>query len=511
MQFPSTVSKWSVFEVSLKGTETGNPYLDVELSGRFSQGNRVVTVPGFYDGDGTYKVRFMPDNEGAWRFETVSSDGALDGKTGDFSVGPADAGNHGPVRVAHRYHFAHEDGTPYFPLGTTCYAWTHQPLDEQEKTLETLRQTKFNKMRMCVFPKDYPYNHNEPLHDVYLPKANGEGQDCDRPNFEAFRHFENQVKALGDMGIQADIIIFHPYDRWGYCMMSEAQDFRYLKYLVARLAAHHNVWWSLANEYDFLIDVKPMQRWDRFFHIIEENDPYRHPKSIHNGDPDANYDHRKPWVDHVCIQNWDVKRTVEWRDDFGKPVVNDEPEYEGNLVQSWGSITAEELVHRFWITVMRGGYAGHGETYVQPDDRLWWAKGGVLHGESYKRIGFLLDLIKEDVTTGLTPLGATPFGFPWNRVSGAGDENVTYVYFGEHQPVIWSSGFPQEDGDYEIDIIDTWNMTVTPAKKVPAPVPHPTRHGSVVRGGVADAAFGVELPGKPYLAVRVRPRGRKSA
>ena len=28
-----------------------------------------------------------------------------------------------------------------------------------------------------------------------------------------------------------------------------------------------------------------------------------------------NFDHRKPWVDHVCIQNWNVKRTADWRDD----------------------------------------------------------------------------------------------------------------------------------------------------------------------------------------------------
>ena len=54
-------------------------------------------------------------------------------------------------------------------------------------------------------------------------------------------------------------------------------------------------------------------------------------------------------------------------------VINDEPEYEGNIWPSWGNITAQELTHRFWITVMRGGYAGHGETYADPDDLIWWA------------------------------------------------------------------------------------------------------------------------------------------
>ena len=33
----------------------------------------------------------------------------------------------GPVRVANKYHFAYEDGVPYYSVGTTCYVWPHQP------------------------------------------------------------------------------------------------------------------------------------------------------------------------------------------------------------------------------------------------------------------------------------------------------------------------------------------------------------------------------------------------
>jgi hypothetical protein len=198
-----------------------------------------------------------------------------------------------------------------------------------------------------------------------------------------------------------------------------------------------------------------------------------------------------------------VKRTQEWREAYGKPIVNDEPEYEGNIIQSWGNLTAQELVHRFWLTMTRGGYAGHGETYAHPEDLIWWAKGGALRGEAWKRIGFMRDLLEQDVKNGLEPLGKIG-DFPWTRVSGAGDGDFRLIYFGEHQPVVWSPGLPMDSDDYAVDIIDTWNMTVTPARKVKAPVTHPTRHGAIVRGGKPDAAFGVEMPGKPYLALRVR-------
>ncbi|MBM7047419.1 DUF5060 domain-containing protein [Rhizobium lusitanum] len=500
----ASVEKWGVFEAAFNGPSGGNPYLDVAFDAVFSQHSREIRVPGFYDGDGVYRVRFMPDNEGEWSFRTRSKTTELDGKTGSFVATKPSEGNHGPVRVRNKFHFAYADGKPFLSFGTTCYAWTHQPLDMQAQTLETLKKAHFNKIRMGVFPKDYPYNVNEPLYPCFEKGADG-NEDFDRPNPILFRHFEKQVAALCNLGIEADIIIFHPYDRWGYADMSAEQDFRYVAYLAARLAAYRNVWWALANEYDFLLDTKPMSQWDRYFHILEENDPYGHLKSIHNGEQTMNFDHRKPWVTHTCIQNWDVKRTQEWRDAYGKPVVNDEPEYEGNIIQSWGNLTAQELVHRFWITMTRGGYAGHGETYSHPEDLIWWAKGGELRGEAWKRIGFLRDLLEQDVVNGLEPMAGAG-EWPWTRVSGARDGDVSYIYLGEHQPVIWSTGLPKDGTGYDVDIIDTWEMTITPAKKVEAPIPHPTRHGAVVRGGKADAAFGVELPGKPYLALRIRKK-----
>jgi len=498
-----TVAQWDVFEASFNGPAGGNPFLDVELDAVFTQKSRDVRVPGFYDGEGVYRLRFMPDNPGEWHFVTRANVAELDGQRGTLTVTAPRPGCHGPVQVANRFHFAHADGTPYLPFGTTCYAWTHQPLEEQRKTLETLRNTRFNKLRMGVFPKDYPYNVNEALFDIYERDASG-AFDFDRPNPAAFRHFETQVRALGELGIQADIIIFHPYDRWGYCQMSAAQDYAYVAYLTARLGAYHNVWWSLANEYDFLLDTKPMPQWDRYFHIIEENDPYGHLRSIHNGDPDANYDHRKAWVSHVCIQNWDVKRTAEWRAAYGKPVVNDEPEYEGDIVMVWGNISAAELTHRFWTTLLRGGYAGHGETFSHPEDLLWWAKGGVLHGESWKRIGFLRDLLEESFVGGFEPIDPET-RYPWNRISGARDGDTTIIYFGEHQPVIWAAGLPQDERAYRVELIDTWNMTIEPATIVPAPENHPTRHGAMRRPRKPDAAFAVQLPGRPHLAIRIRP------
>jgi hypothetical protein len=238
-------------------------------------------------------------------------------------------------------------------------------------------------------PRTIPTTPTNRCIDVYHLRADGkyDSLDFDCPNYAAFQHLrDRQVAAvMAEMGIEADIIIFHPYDNWGYATMDEETDYRYLRYLIARLAAYRNVWWSLANEYDFMLENKPMERWDQFFQILLDEDPYNHLRSIHQAEPDRMYDHTKPGVTHVCIQHPQVRHVVEWRRTYGKPIVDDELEYEGNIIYPWGGISAEEEVHRFWLMVVNGGYAGHGETYVHPDDLLWWAKGGRLYGQSAAR------------------------------------------------------------------------------------------------------------------------------
>ena len=502
-----------MFELALSGSAAGNPYLDVQLGARFSCGDSVIDVSGFYDGAGCYKLRCMPTREGEWTYITSSNRAEVDGLRGGFTCIEPAAGNHGPVRVSNRHHFEYADGVPYYPFGTTCYAWAHQGEELEAQTLKTLAEKPFNKLRMCVFPKHYPFNRNEP--QLY-PFARDDQGEHDFTRFEPafFAHFERLLGRLQALGIEAEIILWHPYDRWGYAAMDEASDYRYLRYLIARLAAFRNLWWSLANEYDFMLAYKPMERWDSFFRILQEEDPYGSLRSIHNGDPQKNYDHSKAAVTHVCIQNWDVKRAVEWRQAYGKPVINDELEYEGDIPFPWGNISADEEVHRFWIMVVNGGYAGHGETYMHAQDILWWSKGGVLHGESWRGIGFLRRTIESLPPGGLTPLALIddhdlfPAAFTrwyWTRISGGMAGDTTLVYLGEHQMrqmPLWS-----RHGDYELEIIDTRAMTIGRASILPFD------HARMEKQTYSERAtptFYVELPVKPYLALRFTERSQPS-
>jgi hypothetical protein len=492
------VERWGIFEVILKGPSGGNPYIDVELSARFTKGDRTVSVFGFYDGGGEYRIRFMPEQEGEWRYLTRSNTAELDGKKGRFTVGKPSAGNHGPVGVRNTYHFGYADGTPYFPVGTTCYAWTHQAEDLQEQTLATLKVAPFNKLRMCVFPKWYAYNRTEP---ALYPFAGRRGAwDLTSFNPAFFRHLEKRVGQLRDLGIETDLILFHPYDggHWGFDRLESKVDDRYVRYVVARLSAHRNVWWSLANEYDFMKEKKESD-WDRLFGVVLRSDPHGHLRSIHNGT--RLYNHTRSWVTHASIQNGsavaDFGRAVLLRDPYRKPIVFDEVKYEGDIEQRWGNLSAEEMVHRFWQGAIAGTYAGHGETYRHEGDVLWWSKGGALRGQSPSRIAFLRKILEEGPPEGLEPIDK------WQDARTSGKKGEYYlVYFGKEKPREWKFELPaaglKEPMNLRVEVIDTWERTVTPVKGV-----FEARLEGRYRYTCAKTPV-VRMPGKPYLALRIR-------
>ncbi|MGA2173765.1 MAG: DUF5060 domain-containing protein [Verrucomicrobiota bacterium] len=500
-----SVEQWGVFELALNGPTNGNPFVDVNLSARFTQGDAAIEAGGFYDGEGVYRVRFMPERQGTWHYVTTSSAKELGGKSGELSVAPPSADNHGPVHVAHTFHFAYADGRPYRELGTTCYAWIHQNEDLQEQTLRTLASSPFNKVRMCVFPKRYDWNKNEP------PLYPFEGQpaslwDFTRLNPRFFQHLERRVLDLQKLGIEADVILFHPYDQghWGFDRMPAEADDRYLRYVVARLAAYRNVWWSLANEYDFMKKKKESD-FVRFGEMVSRDDPYHHLLSIHNGGKIFNQ--TLPWITHASIQNGsaveDAGRAVLYRDAYGKPVVFDEVKYEGNLPRRWGDLSAEELVFRFWEGTIAGTYVGHGETYLSPDDVIWWSKGGVLKGQSPARLAFLKTVLDEAPPEGIEPIDK------WQDPTYGGQASKFYlVYLGKQTPQSWEFQIPKaaQGGGmapaagmkFTAEVLDTWNMTLTPVEGV-FTLKKKDNFSFADKDGRPIA-----LPGRPYMAIRIK-------
>lgn len=85
----------------------------------------------------------------------------------------------------------------------------------------------------------------------------------------------------------------------------------------------------------------------------------------------------------------------------------------------------------------------------------------------------------------------------------AGQKGQYYlIYFGKDQPAEWPFVLP-DDGlrpgmRLAVDVVDTWDMTITPVKQT-FEVERISGYKFADKGKAA-----VSLPGKPYMALRIR-------
>lgn len=423
---------------------------------------------------------------------------------------------HGMVKAVGT-HFEYEDGTMFYPFGTTIYALAHQTPELVEETLNTLKDAPFNKVRMCVFPKHYQFNNNEPQFYPFEKREDGTW-DPEKPVKEYWDNLEYVIKRLDEMEIQCDLILFHSYDNWGFATMSQEDNLKYLEYCLKRLGDLDNVWWSLANEYDLLLSEITMEQWYEIEDFVAKHNPKGHLISNHNcfllwDASRENITHGSYQIKCLANVGRDVKK-------FNKPICVDECCYEGNIAANWGNLSGEEMTARFWQAIASGAYCTHGETFLDENDVLWWSKGGKLKGKSPARIKFLRDIV-ESLPAPLEPYQASffefldnlpdevkadfdsnPAGRSFNLAHGqqnhdddvimsvcdheyiarAKDESCLLKYYYQRCQAFDNVRLP-EGKKFKVEVIDTWEMKKTVAYES------------------AKGFAKVDLPSKPYMAV----------
>ncbi|MCZ8519530.1 MULTISPECIES: DUF5605 domain-containing protein [Paenibacillus] len=472
MTVESIVERWGLFELLLQAPEEGNPYVDVTLSASFSCGSEFGEVEGFYDGDGICRIRFMPQVEGTWTYRTQSSVPALDGLTGQFVCAAPSAGNRGPVRVRGEAHFAYADGTRFIPVGTVCSQWHLQSEARRQETLEALRHSPYNKVRMTVLPlaDEAPEGLPEPF------ERHTDGRlDGSRLCPEYFQTLEQRISELSALHIEAELVLLRP-DVFGAGERSREDEERYVRYCAARFGAYRSVWWSATEDTGGFAGRTPGD-WNRLLRLIAEQDGGRHLRSVRSRPGEADFG--SPWATHVSLETPDVKAASDYTRAYAKPVLIEGAGYEGNLDHPEASLTPEEMTSRLWEGAVRGGYVSCSEAYAEKDGDLLWSKhGGSFLGKSTARAAFLRQMLEE-----------LPEGMRYNsdRYDAATLEirGECYLqYFGPHRFAF--RGFELPEGRYTVDLIDTWQMTVEPLP------------------GDYEGRFRIDLPIKEYLALRIR-------
>ncbi len=481
------VKVWNIFELPLHADVSGcsNPYTEVTLRALVTGPQGEKHIEGFYDGGDCFILRYMPSKKGMYHLVTRSNISSLNNIEADFEAVEPSPDNHGPV-VADGMHFRYADGTRFFVMGTTAYVWHHRPEDVRAKTLRSFSDYGFNKIRMLFFPKHYTGNFGRIDVSYEPPCYPFEGEPCNfdfrRPNPAYFREFEDRLRELEQRDIIADVILFHPYDfgHWDLdAGMDEDDALFYLKYIIARISSFRNVWWSLANEYDIkmLPDKRSMvvdfdrRNWDVIGEFVRARDPYHHPISCHNIAFGRIYPDR-PWLTHVSYQHPDTYTLMlELKKAYGKPVINDEYQYEGNLPDEWGNSSGEVELERHWRSVMAGGYATHGEAFIKDNNRdIFWAYGGDMTGESARRLKFMKELIakcpfeqmeRDPVNSDSQHYYTLKKGTDFYLVFMRDDMPGKSLWVGD-----WSS-LDRKTVRYKATVYDVWNCTLVKEEILP--------------------------------------------
>lgn len=514
LQAQPVVEQWERFDVILKADAPQNVFSNLKLMACFIQGEDTVNVHGFYDGEKRFVVRFMPHKLGLWHYSVSSNHPALDGKQGKIKCIANEHNNRGLVRRNGVHDFCYADGTLFYPVGTTAYAWAFANEGLRRMTLQSLQKAQFNKVRMCLLPKTgsevlepdfFPFE----VKKVTIDSKGGKRYQFDYESFNPtyFQHFEQQIDSLLRLGIEADVILFHPYDkgRWGFDNMPNEVCIRYLDYVTARLSSYSNVWWSLANEYDYL-KAKQESDWNLFIQRVAEQDPYHHLLSIH-GSTATYFDYNNPLITHTSIQDEapveDFGRAATLYQIYRKPVLFDEVCYEGNLTRRWGRLSGEEMLFRMWQGLIAGTYVTHGECYhyYEPVDTLFLAVGGTFRGTSWQRIPFLRSVLT-DLPHALSLADVSRD----HRTATAG-EGYYLIYLGKEVNQEWKFDLPAKNGVYNklkagtkfrVEVLDTWNGTVTAC-----PIVFETAKENDYRLKDIENRS-VELPALPFLLLRIK-------
>jgi len=149
------------------------------------------------------------------------------------------------------------------------------------------------------------------------------------------------------------------------------------------------------------------------------------------------------------------------------------------------------MVRRFWEGTVQGGYVGHSDTFLDPDEIVWWAKGGTLRGQSAPRLAFLRQILEEGPAVGLDPFDRRESVASFFPCAGQAHDYYL-VYFGNHQPAQMPLVLPEGE-QYRGEILDTWAMTRSALAE-------PVQNGTVI-----------SLDQKPYQAIVLRRNGAGNA
>ncbi len=297
-----------VFEKSVTNRkEYRNPFdfKEVELQTTFtSPSGRAVHFRGFYDGEGNWKFRFMPDKPGRWKYQYRFSDRSVQEGRGSFHVVKQGALK-GVIRAYKKNPrwFAYNGNEPVFlkSYNVSNSAFSAMPLEWAIRHVYgKILERGYNHLQLFILPLhptavcnflDAPQMATDPVFRGLEPSKT--------MNLTVWRRLEEHFGWLNDHGIAVHFFLgFDGKDqgpRWKH--MSKREREFYVRYVTARLAAFSNIC-----GWNFTWETMGDRLEPELMGGLKRDDPWDHLRTYHDEYPLANH-YSNPLYTFAAIEN----------------------------------------------------------------------------------------------------------------------------------------------------------------------------------------------------------------
>lgn len=360
----SEVKRWNKFEIEfINNNNYENPFTDVELLAEFiSPDGRKVETWGFYDNNGVWKLRFMPDQTGEWEYIIWFSDQSRQKIYGKFQCIPSDipgmisADEKNPIWFG--FKGGHHAFLRSFHVGDRFFA-SNWPLEKRNEFLDWV-EGKYNTLSIA----SHYLNRNAKGRGQGWKTPNLWNSKEQRPNPDEYSKMESILDDLAER----KIIIF-PFGGFfgqsaNYPHNTDNQHL-YIKYTLARLGAYWNILLNVSGPEPLLRRVNEFTKGqiDLWGQLISSLNTYNHLLTVHN-QPDQNPFVNSTWTSYQCIQGPKTTNldNLYWRiirnRNMSQPLYAQETLWYGNLYHHeiiGREYSDDELRRNAWTIVMAGG------------------------------------------------------------------------------------------------------------------------------------------------------------
>ena len=273
--FEAEVKKDNLFKVDFNATVKG------------PEGEK-INLPGFYNGDNIWTIRFSPTKMGTWEFVTESSIPELNNKKEKIKVLENNNENvHGGLKVDpnNKHHFIFEDNQRFFLMGYECdWLWA-MDREDQETLVDKIKDKGFNYIILNIFAYDTGWRKGKTGDDDYGPpelfpwEGTNENPDHSKFNIKFWKKYDETIEMLYQKGMIAHIFfkVYNKQVNWPEA--GSVEDNLYFKHVISRYCSYPNVVWDFSKE---AFNERDNDYKRGRFEFIKNHDPYNRLLTCHD-------------------------------------------------------------------------------------------------------------------------------------------------------------------------------------------------------------------------------------